>query len=139
MAPAAVLAQRYGYETVAPDLPGYGLTRVPRKRMTYGLWIDCVCDLIELERARDPRPIALFGVSLGGLLAYQAAARDRVSSGRRDDARGSRERAVRRGFAHPPLGSGGLWPLDKLAPLTDGLPPPMAYMSKMHRISNRPS
>ena len=29
MAPAAVLAQRYGYETVSPDLPGYGLTRVP--------------------------------------------------------------------------------------------------------------
>ena len=40
MAPAAVLAQRYGYETVAPDLPGYGLTRVPRDQMTYPFWVD---------------------------------------------------------------------------------------------------
>ena len=69
MAPAAVLAQRYGYETVAPDLPGYGLTKVARSEMTYPLWIDCVCDLIDAELARDGRPIVLFGVSLGGLLA----------------------------------------------------------------------
>ncbi len=140
MAPAAVLAQRYGYETVAPDLPGYGLTRVPWRRMTYGLWVDCVCDLIAAERARDDRPIVLFGVSLGGLLAYQAAARSRdviglVATTLADP----REREVRRGFARTPLlGSAGLWLLDKLAPLTDGLPLPMALMSKMHRISNKP-
>src|SRR5260221_10187611 len=140
MAPAAVLAQRYGYDTVAPDLPGYGLTRVPRKRMTYPLWIDCVCDLIDAELARDARPIVLFGVSLGGLLAYQVAARSRrviglVATTLADP----RDRAVRRGFArHPLLGTGGLWLLGKLARITDGLPLPMAYMSKMHRISNRP-
>ena len=141
MAPAAVLAQRYGYETVAPDLPGYGLTRVPRRRMSYPLWIDCVCDLIATEHTRDPRPIVLFGVSLGGLLAYQVAARSRasrviglVATTLADP----RERAVRRGFArHPLLGTGGLWLLDKLAPLTDGLPLPMAYVSRMHHISNR--
>jgi alpha-beta hydrolase superfamily lysophospholipase len=141
MAPAAVLARRYGYETVAPDLPGYGLTRVPRRDMTYSLWIDCVCDLIDTELARDPRPIVLFGVSLGGLLAYQVAARSRsrdviglVATTLADP----RERAVRRGFArHPLLGTGGLWLLDKLARLTDGLPLPMAYVSRMHRISNR--
>src|SRR4051794_10232753 len=40
MAPAAVLAQRYGYETVTPDLPGFGLTQVPRSQLTYQLWID---------------------------------------------------------------------------------------------------
>lgn len=140
MAPAAVLAQRYGYETVTPDLPGYGLTRVPWRAMTYPLWIDCVCDLIEAERARDGRPIVLFGVSLGGLLAYQVAARSPhviglVATTLADP----REPAVRTGFArHALIGSAGLWLLSKLAPLTDGLPMPMAYVSKMHRISNKP-
>ncbi len=141
MAPAAVLAQRYGYETVAPDLPGYGLTRVPRARMTYDLWVDCVCDLIELERTRDDRPIVLFGVSLGGLLAYQAAARTGGIAGLiATTLADPRETAVRRGFArHPLLGTVGLWLLDKLAFLTDGLPLPMARMSRMSQISNTPA
>jgi len=140
MAPAAVLAQRYGYETVAPDLPGYGLTRVSRREMTYPLWIDCVCDLIEAERARDGKPIVLFGVSLGGLLAYQAAARSRDVVGLiATTLTDPREREVRRGFARTPLlGTAGLWMLEKLAAVTDGLPLPMALMSRMHRISNKP-
>ena len=140
MAPAAVLAQRYGYETVAPDLPGYGMTRVPRAEMTYGLWIDCVCDLIDAELARDGKPIVLFGVSLGGLVAYQAAARSRRVIGLVATTLADlRERDVRRGFArHPLLGTAGFWLLDRLARVTDGLPLPMAWMSRMHRISNRP-
>lgn len=140
MAPAAVIAHRYGYETVAPDLPGYGLTRVPRRRMTYPLWIDCVCDLIDAELARDDRPIVLFGVSLGGLLAYQAAARSRKVIGLvATTLADPREREVRRGFARTPLlGTAGLWLLDKLRFVTDGLPLPMAAMSRMRHISNRP-
>jgi alpha-beta hydrolase superfamily lysophospholipase len=140
MAPAAVIAQRYGYETVSPDLPGYGLTRVPRKQMNYGLWVDCVCDLIEAEIERDGRPVLLFGVSLGGLLAYQAAARSRKVIGLiATTLADPRERVVRRGFARLPwLGTAGLWLLEKLARVTDGLPLPMAYMSRMHQISNKP-
>ena len=141
MAPAAVLARRHGYETVAPDLPGFGLTRVPRRQMTYPLWIDCVVDLIAAERARDPRPIILFGVSLGGLLAYQAAARGAEVVGLMATTLADPcERAVRRGFARTPLlGTAGLWLLSALSPLADGLPLPMAYMTRMHRISNRPA
>jgi alpha-beta hydrolase superfamily lysophospholipase len=141
MAPAAVLAQRYGYETVSPDLPGYGLTRVAWRDMTYALWIDCVCDLIDAELARDGRPVVLFGVSLGGLLAYQAAAKSkRVVGLVATTLADTRERATRKGFAkHALLGTAGLWLLDKLSVVTDGLPLPMAYVSKMDRISNRPA
>ncbi len=140
MAPAAVIAQRYGYEVVSPDLPGYGLTRVARREMTYPLWIDCVVDLIALERARDARPIVLFGVSLGGLLAYQAAARTQVEGLVATTLADPRERDVRRGFArHALLGTAGLWLLERLQRVTDGLPLPMSLMSRMHQISNKPA
>lgn len=138
MAPAAVLAQRHGYETVAPDLPGYGLTQVARKEMAYGLWVDCVVDLIDAEIERDHRPVVLFGVSLGGLLAYQAAARSRRVVGLiATTLADPRERAVRQGFARTRwLGTVGLWLLERLRALTDGLPLPMRYMTRMGGISN---
>jgi alpha-beta hydrolase superfamily lysophospholipase len=138
MAPASVIARRHGYETVSPDLPGYGLTSVPRGRFVYSLWIDCVCDLIDAELRRDGRPIVLFGVSLGGLLAYQVAAKSRrvvglVATTLADP----REPEARQGLARTPLlGSAGLWLLQKLRWFTDGLPLPMRYMSKMNQISN---
>ena len=140
MAPAAVIARRHGYETVSPDLPGYGLTRVARGRFVYSLWVDCVCALIEAEHKRDGRPVLLFGVSLGGLLAYQAAARSRLVVGLiATTLADPREPAVRQGFARTRLlGSAGLWLLEKLHPLTDGLSMPMRYVSKMNRISNIP-
>jgi alpha-beta hydrolase superfamily lysophospholipase len=140
MAPAAVIARKHGWETVSPDLPGYGLTPVARGRLTYDLWIDCVSALIDAEIARDGRPVVLFGVSLGGLLAYHAAARSKkiialVATTLADP----REPQVRQGFARTKLlGSAGLWLLDALAPVTDGLPLPMRHMSKMDRISNKP-
>ena len=140
MAPAAVLARKHGFETVSPDLPGYGLTAVPRERFTYPLWVDCVSALIDAELRRDGRPVVLFGVSLGGLLAYQAAARSKKVIGLAATTLADpREPAVRHGFARTKLlGSAGLALLDALAPLTDGLPLPMRYVSKMNRISNDP-
>jgi alpha-beta hydrolase superfamily lysophospholipase len=138
MAPAAVIARRHGFETVSPDLPGYGLTDVPRERFTYPLWVDCVSALIDAELERDGRPIVLFGVSLGGLLAYQAAARSKKIAGLvATTLADPREKAVRQGFARTKLlGSAGLWFLKKMHPVTDGLPMPMRFMSKMNRISN---
>ena len=109
--------------------------------MTYPLWVDCVTDLIDARaRARWPAGRRCSACSLGGLLAYQAAARSRKPVGpRRDDARRSaRARGAPGLRAHPLLGTAGLWLLDKLAPITDGLPLPMAFMSRMHHISNKP-
>lgn len=141
LAPAAVLAQRYGYETIAPDLPGYGLTRVPHAELTYPLWIDCVRDLIAAERARDARPIVLFGVSLGGLVAYQAAAQNPDVSGLvATTLADPRECAVRLGFARNALvGTMGLWLLERLAFFTDAMPIPMRAVSRMQHISNKPA
>jgi alpha-beta hydrolase superfamily lysophospholipase len=144
MAPAAVIARRHGWETVSPDLPGYGLTAVPRDRFVYSLWIDCVVDLIAAEIARDARPVVLFGVSLGGLLAYHVVASHRLEPGNvvglvATTLADPREPAVRQGFARTKLlGSAGLWLLENLKTVTDGFPLPMRSMTKMNRISNKP-
>jgi thioesterase domain-containing protein len=37
--------------------------------------VDCVVDLVRAVRAEDPRPLVLAGASMGGMLAYAAAAR----------------------------------------------------------------
>ncbi|MDP2227538.1 MAG: alpha/beta hydrolase [Moraxellaceae bacterium] len=73
---------RRGFETIALDLPGYGVTRVnPDAVVTYNTWVDLVSDFIDAEKARDPRPIVLYGLSAGGMLAWHVAARNRQVAG----------------------------------------------------------
>lgn len=74
--PAAAVAANDGFEVLAPDLPLYGDTEVPDPAaVRYDQWVDLLCDLVRAERAADPRPLILFGASMGGMLAYEVAAR----------------------------------------------------------------
>ncbi|MDR2961667.1 MAG: alpha/beta hydrolase [Stenotrophomonas sp.] len=71
----APLARR-GFETVALDNLGYGLTKVaPGTTFSYDDWVDLVVDFIAYERTRDDRPIVLYGLSAGGMLTYHVAAK----------------------------------------------------------------
>jgi len=73
---------RRGLESVAVDLPPYGQTRPARGvTVTYDDWVRLVCDVIAAERRRSGRPIMLFGLSAGGMLAYHVAAIDRQVAG----------------------------------------------------------
>ncbi|HBO4788491.1 TPA: alpha/beta hydrolase [Pseudomonas aeruginosa] len=73
---------RQGLETVAIDMPGYGETKVAvGAQVRYDTWVELANDFIEYERARDPRPIFLYGLSAGGMLTYHAAARNRHVAG----------------------------------------------------------
>ncbi|WP_019852764.1 alpha/beta hydrolase [Actinopolyspora mortivallis] len=74
LAPYSRLPTLTDLEYLAPDLPGHGLSSAGF-RITYLGWVHCVLDLIEAERARDGRPVVLFGIGTGGWLAYQVAAR----------------------------------------------------------------
>ncbi len=66
---------RCGLSTVALDLPTYGQTHVRRgAHVTYDDWVQLVCDVITAERTRTGRPVVLYGLSAGGMLAYHAAA-----------------------------------------------------------------
>ncbi|WP_439029974.1 alpha/beta hydrolase [Gordonia terrae] len=72
---AAILAEQ-GVDVLAPDLPQYGLTRVPDPgRVRYDDWVDLVSDLVMAETEDDPRPLVVLGASLGGMLAYEVADR----------------------------------------------------------------
>jgi alpha-beta hydrolase superfamily lysophospholipase len=71
----APLAKR-GFETVALDNLGYGLTQVKRgSSPSYDDWVNVVIDFLAYERSRDDRPIVLYGLSAGGMLAYHVAAK----------------------------------------------------------------
>jgi alpha-beta hydrolase superfamily lysophospholipase len=75
------LAQR-GYETIAVDMPEYGMTEVAKGALVrYDDWVRAGSDLIDAERARDNRPIVLYGLSAGGMLTYHVAAMNRKVKG----------------------------------------------------------
>ncbi len=64
-----------GFETVAIDMPGYGVTKVGAGiTISYDDWVQAASDFIVAERERDARPIVLYGLSAGGMLTYHAAA-----------------------------------------------------------------
>ena len=64
---------RHGYEVLSPDLPGYGYSEVNRRNVSYNDWVELVDHLVDIETRKDERPVFLFGLSAGGMLAYHAA------------------------------------------------------------------
>lgn len=80
LSPICVCFSSMGYECLAPDLPGFGLTKSDEPN-SYYTWIDLVSDLISYEAKKTDDQIVLCGVSLGGMLAYQVAALNDAVSG----------------------------------------------------------
>ena len=71
-----------GYETIAIDMPTYGVTQVaPDTLVTYDDWVTIGSELIDAELAKDDRPIVLYGLSAGGMETYHVAALNRRVSG----------------------------------------------------------
>jgi alpha-beta hydrolase superfamily lysophospholipase len=76
----AVPLYKRGFEVIAPDLPGYGLSKTLNNAL-YEDWVEIVKALIDEELKSDRRPVFLFGLSAGGMLAYQAACMSKRVSG----------------------------------------------------------
>lgn len=75
------LADR-GYETIAIDMPTYGLTDVaPGALVTYDDWVRIGSDLIDAELAKDDRPVVLYGLSAGGMETFHVASVNRRVKG----------------------------------------------------------
>jgi pimeloyl-ACP methyl ester carboxylesterase len=69
-----------GYEVICPDLPGYGITNL-NGIVDYSMWVNFVKDYVAYEIQKDQRPIILFGLSAGGMLAYHAGCNNKDISG----------------------------------------------------------
>lgn len=69
----AVPLHKADYEVICPDLPLYGHS-VCNGKTTYSDWIDCGTVIAEKYRQED-KPLYLFGLSAGGMLAYQISCR----------------------------------------------------------------
>lgn len=66
-----------GYETIAIDMPTYGLTEVNRQaKVIYDDWIELGNDYINHELSKDSRPVFLYGLSAGGMETYDVACRN---------------------------------------------------------------
>lgn len=141
LAPFGSLLHAHDYEIVLPDLPGYGLSDVPTELFTYDRWVDCIVELVNAESERSGRPVVLFGTSLGGYLAYLAAAKGRQAAGVIATTLGDpRLPIVRKQFSKNPRLSRVLTPLltPVAAALVGGLRLPIRWFAKMERISNNP-
>lgn len=77
--PVAELVPEHLAELVAPDLPLYGDTECgDPAAVRYGDWVRLLVDFLAAED--DGRPVVLLGASIGGMLAYEAAARSGAAS-----------------------------------------------------------
>ena len=62
-----------GYDIVAMDNLGYGMTEVNQKDITYDNWVHCFADFVNTETKRDYKKPVLYGLSAGGMICYNAA------------------------------------------------------------------
>lgn len=70
LAPLGNFAASLGWRAIAPDLPGYGITKVkPGWREDYSEWPACIADLARSATG----PVVLMGLSVGGITAIRAA------------------------------------------------------------------
>lgn len=130
---------KYRYEYLAPDLIGYGLTENPENiNIEYKEWVQCVSDLIDEEYAKDKKDILLFGLSIGGMLAYQVAAKnDKVKGIIVTTLADPRQPEVADDLARNQFFSRVGLPLGSIfSGLTDGLALPVKWLCKMERITN---
>lgn len=76
LSPIGVAMRSKGFECVAADMPGFGLTTIGKPN-SYATWVELVDALIDKEVARDGKKVMLIGISLGGMLSYHAACRNK--------------------------------------------------------------
>jgi alpha-beta hydrolase superfamily lysophospholipase len=139
MRPFAEHLAALGTYVSVPDLPGYGLTRSPDPAgIRYGHWQQFAQDFVRAES--DDRPLVLMGASMGGLLAFEAAAATSLAAALVVtcllDPRDDRVRA--RLTWHPVLGKVAGPALRLLAGPLARVRVPIRWLADMRHIGNDP-
>lgn len=127
-----------GLEAICPDLPGYGLTQVPEKsKLRYDDWREVAAALIEEERARGGA-LFVYGLSMGGMLAYDAAVMtDKVDGLIASCFLDPTRHEVRRSVVRQPWMASFIDPIYAITPrVFNGLMIPMALAGNMSAIAN---
>lgn len=137
--PIASLLPAEHFELAALDLPLYGHTTSPDPAaVRYQDWVELLCDFVRADD--DGRPLVVLGASIGGMLAYEVAARTgrpaAVVATCLLDPRDSRARAVITRFG--PLGVFG-GPLARLIPgQLARRRIPMSWVAALSKMSRDP-
>lgn len=136
------LAER-GFETIAPDMPTYGVTEVARGALvTYDDWVRIGSALVDAELARDDRPIVLYGLSAGGMETFHIASiNPRVAGIVGMTFLDQQSPKVRRDTAFDPITGSIGSPAMKLLARTPArrVRVPMRLVSKMRALVNDPA
>ena len=138
LGPLAWRLALHGFEVVCPDLPGYGLTQCPSKHaVRYADWRAVAADIIKAERARGGA-LFLYGLSMGGMLAYDAAAETGVADGLIATCfLDPTLNTVRRSVVRWPFMASLIDPIFAITPSAlNGFPVPMALAGNMAAIAN---
>ncbi len=75
----AIPLVKAGYNVICPDLPGYGYTTYS-KNLDYAMWIDVGSFIVNKEIEKGKK-VYLFGLSAGGMLAYNIACNTKKIAG----------------------------------------------------------
>jgi alpha-beta hydrolase superfamily lysophospholipase len=142
-ASACHLLRKAGYEVVAPDLPGYGLSRADPSLVNYGVWLQVLRNLVVFEHRRRDRQVVLFGASIGGYLAYLCAASmspSQIAGVIATTLADPRDSVTRKQFAKNSLVLKlGLPILPFFAKFAGRLRIPIKWFTKMNAMSNNPA
>lgn len=130
------VAAAAGFRAALPDLPGYGLTAArPKRTVTYEDWRDVAAAVV--EHAAGSGPVVVLGLSMGGMVAYDAAVRTRVPSELVVTCLlDARRREVQRQLVRWPWLASVTRALFRLRAVADRLPVPMGWTSNMTGIAN---
>jgi alpha-beta hydrolase superfamily lysophospholipase len=108
--------------------------------LVYEDWRGVAAGVLEAQARRSERPIVIFGVSVGGMLAYDATARSRIPRGLAATCLlDLRDPMVRRSMVRWPWMAALIGPmLSGIPAVTDLLPVPMRLAGNMRGVANDP-